>query len=138
MKTIHAVLVGAGVYLFTALLFLLAAALLSPLCSGAQSYQVDPMLYADPIPRSITDPLFAAHGFTAAQSTVFAVIRICPLELGGTNAVENLKIISKRDAQWRKRSEQILIRRVVQGIMRPDDAIAALAVFEPLPDSVTE
>jgi len=97
---------------------------------AAPTSAVDPDLFADPIPRAIRDRLLEGHGFTAEQRTAFAVVRILPLELGGTNAVSNLQVISSRDAQWRQRAVALVLLRVRQNQMSVDAAIKALSTVE--------
>ena len=98
-----------------------------------QKSPVDPELYADPIPQSITNRLLEGHGFTAEQCTAFSVVRILPLELGGTNAVSNLQVISSRDAQWRQRADALVLLRVKQNQLSVDAAIKALSTVESNP-----
>jgi hypothetical protein len=100
-----------------------------PKAAPASSEATD--LLADPIPRSITDRLLEGHGFTAAQRTAFAVVRILPLELGGTNAPSNLRVIPAGDAPWRARAVALVLLRVRQNQMSVEAAAQALSAVEP-------
>ena len=87
-------------------------------------------LYADSVPAALADRLLDGHGFGPAQRAAFAVVRILPLELGGTNAPANLRVIPARDAPWRARAVALVLLRVRQGLLSRAEAARSLATFD--------
>ena len=98
---------------------------------AVQSYKVDPDLYADPIPTSITYPLMDAKGIKPEQRSLFTVVRLVPLELGGTNAKDNLIIVSHRDAFYKRNLDLIVLGKVQHNLMTADAAVKMLTEWRP-------
>lgn len=108
------------------------AVLMLPLPALAvQEHAVDPLLYADPIPAAITRPLFDAIGLNAAQRPLFKVCRIIPLQLGGTNARENLVLASRSRAEDKRRLDAIILGKVRRNEWTIELAIKTLKDWKP-------
>jgi hypothetical protein len=89
---------------------------------------VNPGEYSQ-ITRATIDKIFEEHGFTMAQRKGFVVIRLVPLELGGSNAKANLIIVSRDD----ERAHDALVRGLVlaskRGTMTYAQAAKQLAAW---------
>ena len=81
-----------------------------------------------PIPAQVTKAILAEHGLPA---TVFTVVRRVPLELGGTNAKENLMIISLADLSDKLQFERLVLAQIRVNKTRVEQAVKDVAAWEP-------
>jgi hypothetical protein len=116
---------------FVKRILLLALLIISTSAFAVESQKVDPLLYADPIPATLTRPFFDAIGLKPAQYHLFKVIRLVPLELGGTNARENLVLATRERASDKRTLDAIIIAKVRRNKMTADDAVKLLQVWKP-------
>jgi hypothetical protein len=110
-------------------LLLMLFALTSAYC--VESKRVDPLLYADPIPTSITYPMLNEMGVKPEQRHLFKVCRRVPLEMGGTNARDNLIVLSVRDAFTKSLTDHVIMGRVQKNMMTFAEAVKVLKEWKP-------
>lgn len=110
---------------------ILLSALLSvsAFAGAATSRRVDPALYG-PIPEAMKQAIFREAGLTKpAEQAIFEVIRIIPLELGGTNVPKNLALIARDRLAEHAKFQAIILEQVTVGKMKPRDAVQAMLKF---------
>lgn len=98
---------------------------------AVESQKVDPELYADPIPVKITNPIFDAMGLKPDQRHLFRVCRKVPLELGGTNSTENLIVLSRKDAAFKRSFDLLILEKIRRNKMTIDAAVKQLQDWKP-------
>ena len=98
---------------------------------AVEEHAADPLLYADPIPVVLTRPLFDAIGLNATQRPLFKVCRIVPLQLGGTNARDNLVLASRSRADDKRRLDTIVLGKVRRNEWTIELAIKTLKEWKP-------
>jgi hypothetical protein len=100
--------------------FYLFVLLITTSTFAVESHQVDPALYADPIPVSVRLKVMDDMGIKPEQRHLFVVWRRVPLVLGGTNARDNLIVLPIRDSILKSRIDYFILNRVQKNmILRP-------------------
>ena len=112
-------------------ILLLVLLIVSPSAFTVESHKVDPDLYADPIPEKITNPIFDAMGLKLNQRHLFKVCRRIPLELGGTNSTENLIVLSRKDAFFKRNFDLLMLEKIRRNKMTIEAAVKLLQDWKP-------
>ena len=81
-----------------------------------------------PIPAQVIKAILSEHGL---PPTVFTVVRRVPLELGGTNAKENLMIISLVDLPDKFQFERVVLAQLRVDKTRIEQAVKDVSSWEP-------
>jgi len=81
-----------------------------------------------PIPAATIKAILADHGL---PPTLYTIVRRIPLELGGTNAKDNLMVISLHDLPEKLQFEAIVLQQVRRNQVRVEQARKDVAAWEP-------
>lgn len=103
------------------------------LCESAKAAEVrhaQPGEYG-PIPQSVQDAIFAEHNIAPDQRKFFVIALRVPVFFGGTNARENLMLLSLREFEQKRDFERSLIGAASRNRITYEKAAQALREWKP-------
>ncbi len=84
-----------------------------------------------PLPKAVTDAIFAEHNISTDQRRFFVIVLRVPIFFGGTNARANLILLSLREAEMKRDLEMSMKGAVSRNRMTYDQAAKILRDWTP-------